>query len=71
MKRIILSLALSVALALPAGAVYPVYDAPLHAQTAIDQVFNYAKATAAYIKQTEPVHSRAHDCAQRDPASGK
>jgi hypothetical protein len=53
MKKIILTLALCAALALRAGAVYPVYDAPLHIQTLGDQIANYAKATAAYIKQTQ------------------
>jgi hypothetical protein len=53
MKKIILTLVLCAALALPAGAVYPVYDAPLHIQTLGDQIANFAKATAAYIKQTE------------------
>ena len=53
MKKIICTLVLCAALALPAGAVYPVYDAPLHIQTLGDQIVNYAKATAAYIKQTE------------------
>src|SRR5438132_6697797 len=53
MKKIILTVALSAALALRAGAVYPVYDAPLHIQTLGDQIVNYAKATAAYIKQTQ------------------
>jgi hypothetical protein len=52
MKKIILTLVLS-GLALPADAVYPVYDAPLHIQTLGDQIANFAKATAAYIKQTE------------------
>jgi hypothetical protein len=45
MKKIILTVALSAALALRAGAVYPVYDAPLHIQTLGDQIVNYAKAT--------------------------
>lgn len=53
MKKIILTLFLCATLALPAGAVYPVYDAPLHIQTLGDQIVNYAKATAAYIKQVE------------------
>jgi hypothetical protein len=41
------------ALVFPAVATTIVYDPALHTQTLTDQIANYAKATAAYIKQVQ------------------